>query len=443
MRNRTTCPNPPAAADNLASEILALIGRDRRCWLRRRAWVTCFAQAIEKQLLDCAARLGLKGVSKLSREDLAGRIEVAFAGLAAAAAGDTPSWSRRRDACGNGGGRSRRSSTSAPATKPSRCLRTSPGATATTASPAMVVDPARLYVYWEVTDDAIAAARAGLGAERRARLAEPARLRHHGPAVRRHQRAQLLRPPRRTPRTAVVLRASTSRRPPRASRSASSRRKATSSRSRAPGASSFRAASPSAAAASSGSACAAPAVRSAAATRATPGGGGARARRRARPRAGGGGGPGRRRRRADAERVAGLDARARGFPVPRGQRAVRADLARARKAHRAVDQRVGADRVGRPGAAHRVGVGSVHVSRSTSPRAASRSRTTARSRSARKAGARTSCTGRGRSSSAASARAPSGACSGPGSTGGRSRSRAASSASTTRRRLRARAARNG
>ena len=27
----------------------------------------------------------------------------------------------------------------------------------------MVVDPERLFVYWEVTDDAVAAARAGLG----------------------------------------------------------------------------------------------------------------------------------------------------------------------------------------------------------------------------------------------------------------------------------------
>ena len=71
---------------------------------------------------------------------------------------------------------------------------------------AMAVDPARLYVYWEVTDSAIAAARAGLGAGGRARLAERARLRHHRPPVRRHQRAQLLRPPRRAPRAAVVLR---------------------------------------------------------------------------------------------------------------------------------------------------------------------------------------------------------------------------------------------
>ena len=40
---------------------------------------------------------------------------------------------------------------------------------------------------------------------RRERMAEPARLRHHGPVVRRHQRAQLLRPPAGTSRPAVVL----------------------------------------------------------------------------------------------------------------------------------------------------------------------------------------------------------------------------------------------
>ena len=121
----------------------------------------------KKQLLDCAARLGLKGVSKLSREDLAGRIEVAFAGLAglhvrvrrSRRAGAVGRRSRERRRC-----RSRTSSTSGPARTPCRCPRTFPGATATTASRRWPSIRLRLYVYWEVTDDAIAAARAGLGA---------------------------------------------------------------------------------------------------------------------------------------------------------------------------------------------------------------------------------------------------------------------------------------
>ena len=73
-------PESSPAADNLVSEILALIGRDGS----ESASVPgdLFSSASKKQLLDCAARLGLKGVAKLSREDLADRIEVAFAGLA-------------------------------------------------------------------------------------------------------------------------------------------------------------------------------------------------------------------------------------------------------------------------------------------------------------------------------------------------------------------------
>src|SRR5262245_11391657 len=72
-------PESSPAADSLVSEILALVGRDGSETASSPGDI--FANASKKQLLDCAARLGLKGVSKLSREDLAGRIEVAFAGL--------------------------------------------------------------------------------------------------------------------------------------------------------------------------------------------------------------------------------------------------------------------------------------------------------------------------------------------------------------------------
>ena len=133
-RHARTSPS----ADNLASEILALIGRDgsERASV---AWGSFRAAPRKKQLLDCAARLGLKGVSKLSTRGLAGRIQVAFAGLAggrrgsaltsgAGAVGRRRARERRRR-------RSRRSSTSAPSPTPSRCPRTFPGATARTASP--------------------------------------------------------------------------------------------------------------------------------------------------------------------------------------------------------------------------------------------------------------------------------------------------------------------
>src|SRR5215475_14537435 len=72
-------PESSPTAGDLVSEILALIGRDDSETLPSTGEL--FAHATKKQLLDCAARLGIKGVSKLSREDLAGPIEVAFSGL--------------------------------------------------------------------------------------------------------------------------------------------------------------------------------------------------------------------------------------------------------------------------------------------------------------------------------------------------------------------------
>src|SRR5580765_9111043 len=80
-------PESFPAAENLVSEILALIGREDA--ERATSPVDLFARATKKQLLDCAAALGLKGVSKLSREDLADRIQVAYAGLSAPA-GNAP-----------------------------------------------------------------------------------------------------------------------------------------------------------------------------------------------------------------------------------------------------------------------------------------------------------------------------------------------------------------
>ena len=62
-------PESTPAADDLASQILALIGHQGSG--SPSAPADLFARATKKQLLDCAAALGMKGVSKLSREDLA------------------------------------------------------------------------------------------------------------------------------------------------------------------------------------------------------------------------------------------------------------------------------------------------------------------------------------------------------------------------------------
>ncbi|HXJ22730.1 MAG TPA: DUF4912 domain-containing protein [Polyangia bacterium] len=129
-----------------------------------------FRQATRKQLMDCAQTLGLTGVSKLVKEELAGRVKVAFDGLRAAIA---RSESTRKADAENG--------TTVPSneedgssTLPQKFdLGRQPESEPTPDNipwgygqnrvTAMVVDPERLFVYWEVTDDALAVARKGLG----------------------------------------------------------------------------------------------------------------------------------------------------------------------------------------------------------------------------------------------------------------------------------------
>src|SRR5690348_4541071 len=148
-------PESSPAADDLASQILALVGHEGS-----GGGVTSpgdlFARATKKQLLDCADALGMKGVSKLSREDLAGRIEVAFAGLRASPvdAGAAPL---------NGGGSFPQKFDLGPTAEAGPMPKDIPWGYGYDRITAMAVDPMRLYVYWEVTDAAIAAARAGLG----------------------------------------------------------------------------------------------------------------------------------------------------------------------------------------------------------------------------------------------------------------------------------------
>src|SRR5690349_7335289 len=152
-------PESFPAADNLVSEILALVGRDGS--ESASAPGDLFASASKKQLLDCAARLGLKGVSKLSREDLADRIEVAFAGLA----GLPPSGPGAHDVlepsgqATNGGAAFRQKFDLGPSPDIEPMPKDIPWGYGTDRITAMPVDPLRLYAYWEVTDAAIATAR--------------------------------------------------------------------------------------------------------------------------------------------------------------------------------------------------------------------------------------------------------------------------------------------
>src|SRR5437763_6359121 len=73
-------PNLTSETD-LASEILVLAGQDPAGFEPTGDSDEVFRRASRKQLLDCAQRLGLKGVSKLPKEELAGRVLVAFQGL--------------------------------------------------------------------------------------------------------------------------------------------------------------------------------------------------------------------------------------------------------------------------------------------------------------------------------------------------------------------------
>src|SRR5215469_16283771 len=78
---------PEMTSDSaLASQILVIVGQKADARLPSFTSDELFNQATRKQLIDCAQTLGLTGVSKLVKEDLAGRVKVAFDGLRAAIA---------------------------------------------------------------------------------------------------------------------------------------------------------------------------------------------------------------------------------------------------------------------------------------------------------------------------------------------------------------------
>jgi hypothetical protein len=147
----------------LTSEVLALVGLNPGTILTSDKAEAAFSRATKKQLLDCAQRLGMTGISKLSKEQLAARIQSALAGLELPSAAPvdaaepvtTPDVSR--------------AGSFAPKFDLGRTEETEsipqniPWGYGLNRVTAMVVDPDRMFVYWEVTDDAVATARAGLG----------------------------------------------------------------------------------------------------------------------------------------------------------------------------------------------------------------------------------------------------------------------------------------
>ena len=147
----------------LASQILVIVGQKPDARLPSFTSEELFNQASRKQLLDCAQTLGLSGFSKLVKEDLAGRVRAAFDGLRAAIA--------RSESKGTNGTAHDATLASfppkfdlGPDVDAAPMPRNIPWGYGYDRVTAMVVDPERLYVYWEVTDDSVTNARAGLGA---------------------------------------------------------------------------------------------------------------------------------------------------------------------------------------------------------------------------------------------------------------------------------------
>jgi hypothetical protein len=154
------------AAVEIASQILGLIGQQDPMGRGDDEEVGKALRACARdQLLGFSRQLGLTGVTKLAKDVLAGRIAAAL--LAARAA--TPPTGREaetkieeKNATGNAEASAAKFDLG-PDVVESRPPQTIPWGYGSDRVTAMAVDPNRLYVYWEVTDAAIATARKQLG----------------------------------------------------------------------------------------------------------------------------------------------------------------------------------------------------------------------------------------------------------------------------------------
>jgi hypothetical protein len=151
----------PTTATEIADQILGLIGQQDPMGRGDDEEVVKALRACSRdQLVGFARQLGLTGVTKLAKDALAGRIGaslLAVRAVAAPAAGpETPMGSLpAKFDLGPGADVE---------TDGSRLPPTIPWGYGADRVTAMAVNPSRLYVYWEVTDAAIEAARTQLGA---------------------------------------------------------------------------------------------------------------------------------------------------------------------------------------------------------------------------------------------------------------------------------------
>src|SRR5215471_8602881 len=148
----------------LASQILGLLGQDA-------VTAEVFRRCTRDQLLEIARRLGITGVSKLSKDALAGRVLAAYedllrheesaAGTPASAEGEVETG--LEVGTGTGAGAPFHKFDLGPGAEEKPVPANIPWGYGQDRVTAMYVNPERLYAYWEMTDGAIDIARRALG----------------------------------------------------------------------------------------------------------------------------------------------------------------------------------------------------------------------------------------------------------------------------------------
>ncbi|HET6280968.1 MAG TPA: DUF4912 domain-containing protein [Polyangia bacterium] len=189
-------PEETTSADDLAAQILLVLGSDLDSPRDGAGSAEAFRRCSRDQLLECARRLGLTKVMRLTKEALARRIQQAFDKLPRSAApANGARATAKATAMAKGKGKNKETTASlnggggngvkakapvadappdvfssfpskfdlGPGTEQSEPPRNIPWGYGQDRVTAMVVDPERMFVYWEVTDDAIARARRDLG----------------------------------------------------------------------------------------------------------------------------------------------------------------------------------------------------------------------------------------------------------------------------------------
>ncbi len=159
----------------VASEILVLLGHDPRAAGAGTVSIEALRQCTREQLIDYARRLGLSGVAKLNKDLLAGRIQSALDPARQQSHGDPSNGGAGDDGDPTGDDAPPDGSTESglapfpekfdlgPDSQEEPTPHHIPWSYGQNRVTAMVVDPDKMFAYWECTDSAIDSARRGLG----------------------------------------------------------------------------------------------------------------------------------------------------------------------------------------------------------------------------------------------------------------------------------------